>query len=73
MIVARDQSSLKSMRWPFCVQAGDSRSTIAGTTSSGAFSVSGSSPGIALARIAVRVGPGLNRFTLILVFSHSSA
>src|ERR1700741_1445332 len=43
--------------------SGDSSSTILGATSSGAGSVIGSSPGNALARIALRVGPGLYRFT----------
>jgi NAD(P)-dependent dehydrogenase (short-subunit alcohol dehydrogenase family) len=41
--------------------------------SSGAGSFFGSSPGNALARIAVRVGPGLTRFTLTLVSASSCA
>ena len=57
----------------FFVQEGESNCTISGVTASGGSSIRGSSPGIAFARIFVRSGPGLNRFTLTLVFAHSAA
>ena len=52
---------------PFFSLDGDSASTISGVSSSGRGKVAGSSPGIALARITVRTGPGLSRLTFTLV------
>src|SRR5262249_18821576 len=63
----------KSKSLPVSAQLGRQSATIFSATASGVGSVIGSSPGMTCARIRVRVGPGLNKFTRIAVDSVSAA
>jgi hypothetical protein len=58
---------------PCNVTAGRQSPTNSSARASGPFSVRGSSPGNAIARIRVAVAPGSNKFTRSFVFSTSSA
>ena len=58
---------------PLSAQSGEAMATRCGASSSGVFSVSGSSPGIAAARIFVRRAPGDSRLTRTRVLRISSA
>jgi hypothetical protein len=62
----RIRSEGKSYNLPVSVQSGEQISTIFGARSSGARNVSGSSPGIAVARMRVRSGPGLMSMIRVL-------
>ena len=60
---SRSFPARKSYSLPVSVKLGRQRPRIFSATCSGVGSVSGSSPGMARARMRVRVGPGLNRLT----------